>query len=203
MADSARGGGFSAGGGLDPERLPQLLDRLYRTAWAFCGSTHHAEDLVQETLVKVLARPRLLRRDDELPYLMRALRNTYLTGLRTAGRRPRTVELPAEGSATMRSSLGQPEVALEQRATFDAIAALPDEFRSVLVAVDVLGLSYREAARALRSCEKTIASRLFRARQRVARTLADEPGGDGSRSPQPEPAVRPREGTPVVRDHQG
>jgi RNA polymerase sigma-70 factor (ECF subfamily) len=189
------------GGGPDPERLPEVLDRLYRTAWALCGSPHDAEDLVQETLVRVLARPRLLRRDSELAYLMRSLRNTYLTGLRDAGRRPRTVELPAEESATLRSSLSVPEVALEQRATFDAIAALPEEFRAALVAVDVLGLSYREAARALHTREATIASRLFRARQRIARTL-EAPRGSGSPLPRPEPVEESREGTSVRRSHQ-
>jgi RNA polymerase sigma-70 factor, ECF subfamily len=201
MANKARRGASVAGGGLDPERLPELLDRLYRTAWALCGSPHDAEDLVQETLARVLARPRLLRRDSDLPYLMRSLRNTYLTGLRTAGRRPRTVELPAEESATLRSSLSEPEAALEQRATFDAIAALPEEFRAALVAVDVLGLSYREAARALRTREATIASRLFRARQRIARTL-EEPHGSGSAVPRQEPVDEGREGTSASRSHQ-
>ena len=29
------------------QRLPAQLDRLYREAWALCGSSHDAEDLVQ------------------------------------------------------------------------------------------------------------------------------------------------------------
>ena len=160
--------------GLDAERLPELLDRLYRAAWAMCGSPHDAEDLVQETVMRVLARPRMLRRGDELPYLMRALRNTYLTTLRTASRRPRTTELPADESAVMASSHAAPDVALEHRATFEAIAALPDDFRAALVAVDVVGLSYGEAANVLGTREATIASRLFRARQGVARALSGE-----------------------------
>jgi DNA-directed RNA polymerase specialized sigma24 family protein len=85
-----------------PERLPRHLDRLYRAAWAMCGSPHDAEALVQETYLRVLARPRLLRRDDELPYLMRVLRNAYLTSLRTASRRPRTAELPEDRSGLLR-----------------------------------------------------------------------------------------------------
>lgn len=51
---------------------------------------------------------------------------------------------------------------------YAAIAELSDEFRDVLVAVDVDGLSYREAARALRVREGTVTSRLFRARQQIA-----------------------------------
>jgi RNA polymerase sigma-70 factor (ECF subfamily) len=160
--------------GLDAERLTDHLDRLYRAAWAMCGSPHDAEDLVQETFARVLARPRVLRGRDELPYLMRTLRNAYLTGLRTASRRPRTTELPAAESSTMRSSLGCPDVALEQRVTFDAIAALPHDFRVALVAVDVVGLSYREAACMLRAREATIATRVFRARKRLAASLDRE-----------------------------
>ena len=60
---------------LDPDRLGDHLDRLYRAAWALSGSREDAEDLVQETYVRLLARPRLLRKEDDLGYLLRALRN--------------------------------------------------------------------------------------------------------------------------------
>jgi RNA polymerase sigma-70 factor, ECF subfamily len=54
---------------------------------------------------------------------------------------------------------------------YAAVAALPDEFRDVLVAVDVAGLSYKEAAKALGIREGTVMSRLHRARGRVVRAL--------------------------------
>src|SRR5437764_77215 len=76
---------------LDPDRLGDHIDRLYRAAWGLCGSREDAEDLVQETFARVLSRPRVLRGDDELYYLMRVLRNTFLTSRRTAARRPLTV----------------------------------------------------------------------------------------------------------------
>ena len=63
---------------------------------------------------------------------------------------------------------------------YATIAALPEDRRLALVAVDVLGLSYREAARALRVREATITTRLFRARKQVdtaARPLQDPPAG--------------------------
>jgi RNA polymerase sigma-70 factor, ECF subfamily len=150
---------------------PELLDRLYRAAWALCGSGHDAEDLVQETFARVLARPRRLRRSDPAPYLIRTLRNTYLSGLRTAGRRPRTSGLPGDESALMLSRHAHPDVSIEQREALTAIAALPDEFRLPLVAVDIVGLSHREVARALRIREPTVATRLFRARRRIAIAL--------------------------------
>jgi len=148
-------------------RLPAQLDRLYREAWALCGSSHDAEDLVQETFARVFARPRRLHREDELPYLLTAMRNTYLTGLRTRERRPQTVELPAEASETLRSPRAGPEAAFEQRELLATIAALPPDFRDAIVAIDLVGLSYREAALLLGVPEATITTRLHRARQRV------------------------------------
>jgi RNA polymerase sigma-70 factor (ECF subfamily) len=153
------------------QRLPEQVDRLSRAALALCGSSHDAEDLVQETFARVLARPRRLRSDDELSYLLQALRNTYLTGLRTRGRRPQTVELPAEASEILRSPRAEPEAAFEQRELLATIAALPPDFRDALIAVDLVGLSYGEAGRLLGVREATITTRLYRARQRVAHTL--------------------------------
>ncbi|HET9120668.1 MAG TPA: sigma factor, partial [Solirubrobacterales bacterium] len=79
---------------LDPARLGDHLDRLYRAAWALCGSREEAEDPVQETYARVLARPRLLRNEDDLGYLLRALRNTFLNQKRTESRRLRPAPLP-------------------------------------------------------------------------------------------------------------
>ena len=64
------------------QRLPEQMARLTRAASAPCGSSHDAGDLVQETFARVLARPRRLRGDDELSYLLQALRNANLPGLR-------------------------------------------------------------------------------------------------------------------------
>ncbi|HYB23114.1 MAG TPA: RNA polymerase sigma factor [Solirubrobacteraceae bacterium] len=157
---------------LDPHSLTQHVDRLYRAAWALCGSREDAEDLVQETFARVLARPRLLRGDDELYYLMRVLRNTFLTGLRTASRRPVTAATLEDVVAADPKPTERPEQAFEVQEIYATIAQLPDNFRLALVAVDVLGLSYREAALALRVREATLTTRLFRARKQVAERLA-------------------------------
>jgi RNA polymerase sigma-70 factor, ECF subfamily len=156
---------------LRPDTLGDHLDRLYRAAYALSGSREDAEDLVQETFARVLVRPRLLREDNELGYLLRVLRNTYLTQRRTASRRPRVATTLEEIHAADPRTDTQPEQALAARETYAAIAKLPEPFRLALVAVDIVGLSYREAARSLGTREATITTRLHRARRRIALTL--------------------------------
>jgi len=159
---------------LDPEALGDHIDRLYRAAWSLCGSREEAEDLVQETFERVLRKPRILRSEDDLGYLLRVLRNTFFSQRRTAARRPQTTALPDDLDLVEDPTATRPESRMEAAELYGAIAALPDDFRDALVAIDVVGLSYREAARVLRVREATITTRLHRARQRVARRLAAE-----------------------------
>jgi RNA polymerase sigma-70 factor (ECF subfamily) len=166
---------------LDPGVLGVHRGHLLRAAWALCGSRESAEDLVQETAAGILSRPRLLRGDDELPYLMQALRNTFVTSKRTAARRPRVVTTLDELDTADHRTGTQPEDAVMAAQVFPAIGQLPEPLRLALLAVDVAGLSYGEAARVLGAPEATITTRLHRARKRVARELDPEPFG-GSRA---------------------
>jgi RNA polymerase sigma-70 factor, ECF subfamily len=163
---------------LDPQALGDHIDRLYRAAMALCGSREEAEDLVQETFARVLRRPRTLKGDNDIGYLMRALRNTFLSTRRAASRRPRTCRDQLDFIADRRGL--RPEASLEAAGVYAAISALPDDFRDALVAVDLAGLSYREAAEALGVREATITSRLYRARRRVVRAVV--PDDDAIRS---------------------
>jgi RNA polymerase sigma-70 factor, ECF subfamily len=157
---------------LDADRVVECLPRLYRAALAWTGSREDAEDLVQETCARVLARRRLLRGEDELGYLLRAMHNTMVSQRRTAGRRPVTTplidDLPVGAPAS-----DDPAAVVEADETFAAVLELPEEFRDAVVAVDVAGLSYVEAAHVLRVPEGTLTSRLFRGRDRLARRLGN------------------------------
>ncbi|MBV9802913.1 MAG: RNA polymerase sigma factor, partial [Solirubrobacterales bacterium] len=131
---------------LDPEALGDHIDRLYRAAWSLCGSREEAEDLVQETFERVLRRPRFLHSEDDLGYLLRVLRNTFFSQRRAAGRRPQTTPLPDAAETIEDRAAPAPEARLESAELYAAIARLPDDFRAALVAIDVVGLSYRQAA---------------------------------------------------------
>jgi RNA polymerase sigma-70 factor (ECF subfamily) len=150
---------------LDANRLGDHLDRLYRGALGMTGSRADAEDLVQDVCVRVLAKPRLVSGDDDLGYLLRVLRNTFISKRRAAARRPATATAPEDLERFEATTIANPERAFEARQLYASIAELPEHQRDVLVAVDLLGLSYKEAADSLGVPTGTIMSRLFRARK--------------------------------------
>jgi RNA polymerase sigma-70 factor (ECF subfamily) len=163
---------------LDPAVLPDHIDALFRAAWALCGSRADAEDLVQTTFVRVLRRPRMIRNGSERAYLLTALRNTYSSGYRSRTRAPAMSPLPEDDRlpAEEPSTISAGEL-------MGAIATAPPRYRDAVIAVDVLGLSYREAATAMRTHEKTVATRVHRGRRHIARELLDGSSGRGSASP--------------------
>jgi RNA polymerase sigma-70 factor (ECF subfamily) len=154
---------------LDTNRLPVHIDRLNRAARGLCGSPQDAEDLVQDTFVNLLKRPRFLRDGDEVGYVLRTLRNTHASRYRRAVRGPQVCQLLEDHAP---QGEGHPVAARE---VVEAIASAPAPYRDAVVAVDFVGLSYREAARSLKTREATITSRLHRGRLHVARALLANP----------------------------
>jgi RNA polymerase sigma-70 factor (ECF subfamily) len=162
---------------LDPGTLGDHVDRLFRAAWALSGSRVDAEDLVQETFARVLAKPRVIRNEDDLGYLLSVLRNTFISWRRAAAARLAPASFAEGFEPVDRSSATRPDVAVEAREVFALIATLDEPYRDALVAVDVAGLSYAEAADLLGTKEATITSRLHRARAQVARGMESPPAG--------------------------
>lgn len=153
------------------------MEVLLRVARTLTGSTHDAEDLVQETLIRAFRA--LDRFDGRHPraWLLTILRNTNMNMHRR--RRPDLVPdwgalgviRPAFGSRRPPSA---EESVLDQVLDEDLEAALNDldpRFRTVLLLVDVDRLSYAEAAQALGVPVGTIMSRLNRARNRMRALL--------------------------------
>ena len=132
------------------------------------GSQPGAEDLVQETFVNVLGRPRWLRTGNEIGYLMGALKNTYASRYRIARRRPQTRQLFDHDAPA------SPAGSLSSREILEAIASAPPVYRDAVFSVDLLGLSYREAARALNTSEETLTTRLSPRTPAVASQLVTE-----------------------------
>ena len=153
---------------LNPDALPVHIDSLRRAARGMTRSHHDAEDLVQDTLVRVLARPRQVGPGGPLPYLHQALRNTHVSTLRSRDRRPVLAPLEPEDVRLVAPAGGEPVEILHTREVIAAIRELPVGQREVVAAVDVVGLGYSEAANHLQIPVGTVMSRLHRGRARLA-----------------------------------
>ena len=152
---------------LDAERAVRHLDVLYRYATAITGDRNEAEDLVHDVFEALLRRPRSIRaRDNERAYLLTMLRHRYVDALRVRRRRPQiALERPGEEQEARAGEC--PAARAEQREVLDAVARLALHHREALVAVDVAGLGYAEAAALLGVPIGTMMSRVHRARARV------------------------------------
>jgi RNA polymerase sigma-70 factor, ECF subfamily len=158
---------------LDPATLAGHIDRLMRAALSMCGSRADAEDLVQEVCLRVLVKPRIVRGND-LAYLHGVLRNTFISDYQTRVRR-RTTPVEPESFAHVPAGAGDdPEIQALHREVRQAITELPAHYRDAVVAVDVIGLPYAEAAEALGVATGTIMSRLYRGRAAVAERVGAE-----------------------------
>jgi RNA polymerase sigma-70 factor, ECF subfamily len=146
------------------------LDRMVAAARALCGNHADADDLVQDVMLSLLQRPRRLKSGSELAYLMTMLRNAQVDRYRAAARRQTSSIEDADEHEDPRSGL-RPDRGVEGREVLAAVYRLESPFRETVVAVDVLGLSYKEAAKALDVPVGTVMSRLARGRERVMALL--------------------------------
>ena len=161
---------------LDPEALGDHIDRLYRAAWSLCGSREEAEDLVQETFARVLRKPRVLRSEDDLGYLLRVLRNTFFSHA------PHRGAAPADDGAARRPRSGRGPLGAvaaggarsSPRELYAAISRCPTTSATRSSRSTSSGCPTGRPPRALRVREATITTRLHRARQRVAKALVSE-----------------------------
>jgi RNA polymerase sigma-70 factor (ECF subfamily) len=153
---------------LDAQRALAHLDRLYRFALMLGRDQGEAEDVVQDVVERLLRRPRRVSPSSELAYLTTMVRNRHQDVLRERFRRPIGVPLDDALELVSGRSGEGPQERVEQREILDAVDALSRVHREVIVAVDIAGLSYQEAAATLGIPVGTVMSRLYRARAAVA-----------------------------------
>lgn len=151
--------------------LIEHLPRLRRYARALTGDVVRADDLVQDTLERALARLDLWQPGSDLrAWLFTLMHNLFVNQLRT--RRPQDTTL--DEALDIPVSGGQME-ALAARDMHAALVRLPDEQREVILLVGLEQFSYAEAAQVLGVPVGTIMSRLARARERMRHMLAGAP----------------------------
>jgi len=151
--------------------LIEHLPRLRRYARALTGDVNRADDLVQDTLERALAKLDLWQPGSDLrAWLFTLMHNLFVNQIRV--RRPQ--ETVMEDALDVPVSGGQME-ALAARDIHAALAQLPEEQREVLLLVGLEQFGYAEAAQVLGVPTGTVMSRLSRARERMRQMLAGEP----------------------------
>ena len=151
--------------------LIEHLPRLRRYARALTGDVNRADDLVQDTLERALAKLDLWQPGSDLrAWLFTLMHNLLVIQIRV--RRPQ--ETVMEEALDEPVSGGQME-ALAARDIHTALAQLPEEQREVLLLVGLEQFGYAEAAQVLGVPTGTVMSRLSRARERMRQMLAGEP----------------------------
>jgi RNA polymerase sigma-70 factor (ECF subfamily) len=166
------------------QRVLPHLDAAYNLARWLARDAHDAEDVVQDACERALKYMDSLQGEDARAWFLTIVRNAFYDWL--ARNRPAAVvndddlldTLPDPGAA-------DPEQAAvrgaELRALSDAVAALPLQYREVLILREIEDLSYKEIARVADVPLGTVMSRLARARAMLKRSpLLHVIGGQAS-----------------------
>ncbi len=161
--------------------LPHL-DAVYRMALTMALNETEAEDLAQETFARAFAAfDRFeLREFGTRPWLLRILYNTFCTARGKRRREPTLLddvdfdhfadELDSEPTPTSVDAINWEHFDEEVRL---AVAALPPEYRTVLLLWAIERLTYREIAEVCECALGTVMSRLYRARQLLGKQLGE------------------------------
>ena len=152
------------------DELTELVPRLRRFAYSLTGSMDDADDLLQNTIERILTRG--APQGAELAkWAFRVCRNLWIDDYRSRKVRQEAVNEPqlrerevVDGERAVVS-----EIELEQ--VNRAMAALPDTQRAILSLVAIQGMSYKEVAETLEIPSGTVMSRLARARTALAAKL--------------------------------
>jgi RNA polymerase sigma-70 factor (ECF subfamily) len=153
-------------------------ERLYRIAWSWCHDGHLADDLVQETLARALAKVDALRDESRL--------QVWLTQILANLHRDQFRRVTPETGLDLDSIVGNddPEHSADRKQLIEhtrrAIARLGEDQRQVLTLVDLAEFSYADTAAILNVPVGTVMSRLSRARQRMRELLEQQGIGNAA-----------------------
>ena len=151
------------------------VDRVYRLAFRLAGDDELARDFTQETFIRAFDRIGTFRGESRLSTWLHAIATTVsLNGLRRV-KRFRRRETALEAADGVAGSVRSAEPDLKTRLR-DAIDALPDKYRTVVVMHDMEGYTHEEIAAALDMEVGTSKAQLSRARAKLRESLADFAG---------------------------
>lgn len=150
--------------------LVELQSRfVFRVAYALLRNVHDAEDVVQETFLKLYRAGAWKAIDNERAFLARVAWRIAADKLRKPRHEPLDAELALGGGASPEEAV---VTADWSAAVGRLVDALPEELRQPLALSAVEELSSREIARVMGIAEGTVRTRILRARQLLKQKLA-------------------------------
>jgi RNA polymerase sigma-70 factor (ECF subfamily) len=159
----------------DDAALTELMDRTKRPILNFVyrllGNASEADDVAQEVFVRVYQNIRQFRpgRARFSTWLFQIARNAAIDHLRKRARRREELldeTTPAAASREVEANEIGGRIAI-------AVAELPEDQRTAFVLAEYHGKSYAEIAEVMSCSEKSVESRLYRAKQFLKEKLAD------------------------------
>jgi RNA polymerase sigma-70 factor (ECF subfamily) len=152
--------------------LGELLPRLRRFARVITRNVADADDLVQASVEKALARAEQWRPGSRVDsWMFGIMKNAWVDEIRARRRRDRVYAPEEAGSKVGDASAAARDIALSVQA---AMERLPEEQRLAVALVLIEGLSYKDAAETLGIPIGTLTSRLARGRATLQAALGDE-----------------------------
>ena len=150
--------------------VEQEIPRLRRYARALTRSADRADDLVQETLLRAIAKSHLWQTGTDIrAWLFTIMHNHYVNMVRRAMRDEATVDIDQMSSSLV--AVTDPTASSQLRELDQALARLSGEQREVILLVGLEGMSYETAAKVLSVPVGTVRSRLSRGRDALRRLL--------------------------------
>jgi RNA polymerase sigma-70 factor (ECF subfamily) len=157
----------------------ELADRLrdssrlaFRVAYGVLRNRDDAEDVAQEAFVRAHAQLATLRdREAFRAWLVRITWRLAIDRQRADGRRRRRDQRAFESVSPAFSAEELAAQRQRQERLWEAVDALPEALRSVVILAAIEGYDTRETATLLELPEGTVKSRLFTARKRLAESL--------------------------------
>jgi RNA polymerase sigma-70 factor, ECF subfamily len=164
-------------------------EHLYRIALRLTGSPQTAEDLVQDTYLRAFRAWRSYSPGTNLAaWLATIMRNANMDELRRQSRRPPSEPLDEQSDYYLYNRLAdtgrEPQervlARLSGNGVVEALGSVPENFREVVVLVDVGDFSYADTAEILGIPIGTVMSRLYRGRRLLKQRLAELAEQDGA-----------------------
>ena len=140
------------------------IPRLRRYARALTRAADRADDLVQDTLIRALAKGHLWQPGTDIrAWLFTIMHIQYVNTVRRQARETATVDVEQVSSTLVATT--DPTSSWQLRELDRALARLPDDQREVVLLVGLEGVAYDSAAQILGVPIGTVRSRLSRGRE--------------------------------------